>query len=82
MNNKLKKIKKFCTQVETKYPPKTNKEWKICMDAHGTDKLDISIELFQQIATSLDAKILITNRKETPFAFFINLKNKLMEIII
>lgn len=79
MNKKLKKIKKFCTQVETKYPPQTNKEWQICMDVHGASKLDISIEMFKKMAEALNSNLLITNTKETPFAFFINLKNKLMQ---
>lgn len=78
MNKKLKKIKKFCTEVETKYPPQTKEEWKICMDAHGADKLDMSIEMFQQMAKSINANILITNTEKTPFAFFINFK-KLVE---
>lgn len=76
MHKKLKEIKQFCTEVKTKYPPQTKKEWQICMDAHGCDKLDISIELFQQMAKSLNSKILITNTQKTPFAFFINMKNK------
>lgn len=79
MNKKLKKIKNFCTQVETKYPPKTKEEWHICMKAHGADKLDMSIEMFKNISQRLDASILITNTKKTPFAFFINLK-KLVEL--
>ena len=81
MKKKFKKIKKFSTEVETKYPPKTKEEWQICMDAHGFDKLDISIDMFKQMTKRLKTNILITNNEKTPFAFFINLinlfKNKL-----
>jgi len=81
MKKKLRKIKKFCTEVETKYAPKTKEEWQICMDAHGVDKLDISIETFKQMSKAINANILITNNTKTPLALFINLinlfKNKL-----
>ena len=72
MNKKLKKVKKFCTEVETKRPPKTKKEWQICMDAHGADNL--SVEFFQEMAKRLNSNLLICNTKKTPFAFFINMK--------